>query len=633
VKPPESLVDFGERDRPGRTRRRLAGGNRPAGVVEFLGIGLLALLAVWFLHESWRKWPDPIIDSGPQWYALWRVSLGAAPYHDFDWYYGPLSLLFNGLLFKCFGPGMMVLAAANLAVYAAIVSLAWLAFRMAWGSLAAFSALAVFISVFSFSMLNAVGNYNYALPYSNETTHGMLLMLVTVFVMVRWSGQPSRAGAFSNAVGTRCCASGSCAGAFLLGLCGGVAAVLKPEFMLAGGVLGIAALLLRYLQKQPVSLAEYGMILAGVALPTMGIAAWFALGESWKSALIDSCQAWRLVFVTHYAAGAMDESSYMGFDNGWRNVGWELEFTLCAVLMVGAIWAAGWFVNRPWSWPLRLATALGAGYLACSVSMGGGFEIGPCLPGLILIILTIVVARLVRELQQTGRVQARNVMALALVLLAGTMLARMALRARINHFGFIQAAFAGMVAVAVIVSEVPQWTGHGRWGRRVTLAGIMAMLALGSGAIVAESARNHAAQTQPVGSGADRFYAFNPNLDETGSVVNWCVERLQSIPPGATLLVLPEGVMINYLTRHERPMPEFVSDEQEYIKQLSRTQPDYVIYIWGDQRDAGIPRFGDPGQPGEKIVQWLRENYAIEATHQGRTKWAFIFHRARSDTR
>jgi hypothetical protein len=613
------LADFWERDRfiapqqrgggLGRTRRRLAGENRSTEVVEFLGICFLALLAVWFLHESWRKWPDPIIDSGPQWYAIWRVSLGAAPYHDFAWYYGPLSLLFNGLLFKCFGPGMMVLAAANLVVYAAIVSLAYLAFRMAWGSLAAFAALAVFISVFSFSMLNAVGNYNYVLPYSNETTHGMLLMLVTAFVMVRWSGKPSRAGAF------------------LLGLCGGVAAVLKPEFMLAGSILGIAALLLRYGQKQPVNLAEYGMILAGVALPTLGIAAWFARGESWKSAFIDSCQAWWLLLVSHTAAQVVDEGSYMGFDNGWRNVGWELEFTLCAVLMVGAIWAAGWFINRPWSWPLRWATALGAGFLACSVSMGGGFEIGPCLPGLILIIFTIVVARLVRELRQTGRVQARNVMALALVLLAGTMLVRMALRARINHFGFIQAAFAGMVAAAVIVSEVPRWTGHGRWGRRVTLVGIMVMLALGCSAIVAESASNHAAQTQPVGSGADRFYAFNPKLDETGLVVNWCVERLRSIPPGATLLVLPEGVMINYLTRHKRPMPEFVSDEAEYIRQLGRSRPDYVIYIWGDQRDAGIPRFGDPGQPGEKIKAWLWQNYVSEDTYSGHKKWAFIFRR------
>ena len=151
---------------------------RPA-ICEWAGLLVLALLAAFFLHLSWRKWPDPIVDAGPQWYGFWRVSLGAAPYHDFAWNYGPLSLLCNGLLFKCFGAGMMVLVAANLAVYGAIVGLAYLAFRAAWGWLAAFAALAVFISVFSFSILNGVGNYNFATPYSLEATHGLLLMLVT----------------------------------------------------------------------------------------------------------------------------------------------------------------------------------------------------------------------------------------------------------------------------------------------------------------------------------------------------------------------------------------------------------------------------------------------------------------------
>ena len=98
-------------------------------VWEAAGLLVLALLAAYFLRVSWRKWPDPIVDVGPQWYDIWRVSLGAAPYHDFLWNYGPLSLLLNGLLFKCFGPGMMVLVTANLAVYGGIVALAYLAFR------------------------------------------------------------------------------------------------------------------------------------------------------------------------------------------------------------------------------------------------------------------------------------------------------------------------------------------------------------------------------------------------------------------------------------------------------------------------------------------------------------------------
>jgi hypothetical protein len=113
--------------------------------IEALAILTLALMAVYFLATSWRKWPDPIVDSGLQWYAFWRLSQGALLYHDLTWNYGPLSAYFNACLFKCFGPGMMVLVTANLVIYGLIVTLAYVAFRKAWGRLAAFAAVAVFI--------------------------------------------------------------------------------------------------------------------------------------------------------------------------------------------------------------------------------------------------------------------------------------------------------------------------------------------------------------------------------------------------------------------------------------------------------------------------------------------------------
>jgi hypothetical protein len=580
--------------------------NAGRNAVELAGILVLALLAAWFLHASWRKWPDPIIDSGPQCYNTWRVSLGALPYHDFHWNYGPLSILCNALLFKCLGPGVMVLAAANLAIYAAIVALGYLAFRMAWGPLAAFAAGAVFISVFSFSMLNTVGNYNYVLPYSNETTHGMLLILLTAFVMERWCRGPSGATAF------------------LLGLGGGIAVVLKPEFMLATGLLGLAALFIRCRQHQPPGGREWGWILAGLILPVLLVAAWFARRESWPAAWVDSSQAWLAVLVSRSGPGFIDQSGYDGFNHGWRNLGWELIFSLNAALLLGAIWAVGWLANRPWRPLLRWIAALGALALASMFDMGGGFEIGPSFPGLIAVVLVIFSFRWQREWRQNGRTQPRTIMALALILLAAAMLTRMVLRARINHFGFIQAALAGMVLTAVIVAEIPRWTGTGLLGRRIALLGFLVMLAMGSMAVVTESAGNHVLQYQPVADGADRFYAFGPAVDETGAVVQWCVERMKTAKPSDTLLVLPEGVMINYLSRHERPMPEFTDNEPEYIKQLAQVRPDYVIVIWGDQRDGGINRFGDPGQPGEKIEQWLRTHYTVEDTRRGRVEWAFV---------
>ena len=70
--------------------------------------------------------------------------------------------------------------------------------------------------------------------------------------------------------------------------------------------------------------------------------------------------------------------------------------------------------------------------------------------------------------------------------------------------------------------------------------------------------------------------------------VNWAVERLRTIPPRATLLLLPEGVMINYLSRHERPLSADFSREDLYLQQLGRSPPDYVVLIARDLHEFGI---------------------------------------------
>ena len=477
----------------------------------------------------------------------------------------------------------------------------------AWGWLAALAALAVFISVFSFSILNSVANYNFATPYTHEATHGILLLLLTAFVMVRWCREPSRPLAF------------------LLGLCGGVAAVLKPEFMLAGGILGIAALLVRRRQGQPAGAAEWALLLAGAALPTLGCAAWLARGEPWGAALVDSCQAWWLVLFNQREPGFEYQPVFLGLDHPWRHAGLELRAAFLASVMIASIWAAGWFVNRSWSRVLRLATAAAALAAVCSIHIDK--EAGPCLPGLMAILFAIVAARLGRELRQNGRAQTRTLMALALVLLAGAMLARMILRARIDHFGFFQAALAGMAAAAAMVSEVPRWTGAGLWGRRLSALAGLVMLGMGCASIAAQSALIRARQTQPVAAGRDRFYALDPAADETGLLVNWAVERLRTIPPRATLLALPGGVMINYLSRHESPLPDGFSDENLYLQQLRRSPPDYVILIARDLREFGIAQFGAPGNLGEKVVPWLWENYSLVASPPGRPRSAMLLRR------
>jgi hypothetical protein len=201
------------------------------------------------------------------------------------------------------------------------------------------------------------------------------------------------------------------------------------------------------------------------------------------------------------------------------------------------------------------------------------------------------------------------------------------LRARIDHFGFYQAAFAGMVAAAVMVSEIPRWTGEGIWGRRLAALGSLTVLGMGCVSVAGQSALIRADQTQPVAEGRDRFYAFGPEVDQTGFLVNWAVERIHGVPPKATLLVLPEGEMINYLSRREMPVTDFFTDEDLYIQKLGRTRPDYVILIARDLREHGIAQFGAPGNPEERVLPWVLQNYTVAAVPPSGAKSAMLLRR------
>lgn len=144
---------------------RLRGARCPAHPA--LHLALLAGLSVWQLAVSWRRWADPIVDFGRELYIPWRLSEDAVLYRDVEDFYGPLSHYLNAILFRVFGPGMMVLVIANLAIFAAIVTLLYFLVRRAWGAGAALAGGLVFVAVFGFSQFLDVENFNYATPYAH----------------------------------------------------------------------------------------------------------------------------------------------------------------------------------------------------------------------------------------------------------------------------------------------------------------------------------------------------------------------------------------------------------------------------------------------------------------------------------
>jgi hypothetical protein len=209
----------------------------------------------------------------------------------------------------------------------------------------------------------------------------------------------------------------------------------------------------------------------------------------------------------------------------------------------------------------------------------------------------------------------------------------MALFARVYHFGFFQAAPAAMVIAAVMAAEIPRWTGRGRAGIALSAACSLFVLTLGCASIAAKSNAIRADQTQPVGSEADRFYVSNREVDPIGTLVDWAVKRLAADPPGS-LLVLPDGLSINFLSRRVSVMPSvgIGGPDEMRMEALERSPPDYVVLISLNVAQHGIRRYGQPGNPGYVLLRWVNEHYAVETSWGDpfsgtNLKWARILRR------
>ena len=95
-------------------------------------------------------------------------------------------------------------------------------------------------------------------------------------------------------------------------------------------------------------------------------------------------------------------------------------------------------------------------------------------------------------------------------------------------------------------------------------------------------------------------------------LVDW-VE--QNLPRQASLVVLPEGVIVNYLTRRPNPTrqlnflpPEVLMfGEDRMLRDLEARPPDYVVLVQRDTREYGLPLFGT--DYASSLSAWVREAY------------------------
>lgn len=562
-----------------------------------------SVVAVPLIAMSWRRSCDPIVDFGRELYVPWRISNGALLFRDVLHHYGPLSQHYHACLFYLFGPGLSRLMWSNVLLYFATLAMLLRLTHRGWGAAAALGGGIVFVTVFSFSHLTHFGNYNWLTPYLHEVTHGFTASVALVSVLTADYAGRTRLKLF------------------IAGLLCGIATLLKPEPMLACGLAMASVIGLSRFTRNEKSHAgviavalESISFVTGALLPLAVMTLYFVMaGLSWSEALEGVNMAWYAIF-KYDISGSVDEQVFLGQDDVTGNLirlgAWAVV-SLSSIAVLLAI--ARWLGNFSTHTQAAVYAAAGVVLFAC------GFRIrwtdcGKILPALLLAALVHDWVTVIR----TGRVSRDAEIRLLIGALAIGFLARMALNPRIYHYGFVQASLASVVAVGFLVRTAPALArlprqAHFGW---LGVGAVCGMMACSS--IVGISQSRLAAKVLPIGKGDDLIYAYHPDYDASGRSFQLAGNRVAALPNHAPLLVIPEGVMMNYMLRSPSPVPAFQylpaslneGQSAQLVDGLIRNPPAAIVFLPRDTREHGIAqRYGESPEHGRDLVLWALAHY------------------------
>lgn len=558
---------------------------------------LALLLFPWLLWRGWGAWNDVLVDYGRELYVPWRITEGDVLYRDLAYFNGPLSAYLNALVFTVLGVSLRSLTIANVLVTALTGWLLHRRLRAVGGPLSAGAGLAVFFVVFACGRFPGVGNYNFLAPYSHELTHGLLLALLAFECALRGA----RAGGERWALGS--------------GLLLGLVFLTKAEVLLGVGAAVLWLHLLRW-RSMDGGWKPLGLSAAAALVPPVLACALLSLAMPLGDALVGTAGTWAGLFGSETAELVFYERT-MGTDLPVENL--KLVLTSLGSLLLFLVPAL--LLDRltsAWKGPRRLAAAAAcalaaaAAVLAAQPDLYSWFTWTRCLP---LVALGAWVLASWRALTAPDAEREAWAERAAFGLFALVMMAKILLVVTVGHYGFALALLGSLLFLVISLEWLPRMSGGpplpGVVLRAVSL-GLVGALAF---AFERTSEETIDSLTVTVGEGADAFRA-EPLRGE--GVQQLCEQIGARTRPGQSVLVLPEGILVNYLTRRRTPtrhinfMPPELAlfGEEEIVKELRAAPPDALALVHKDTSEYGYPLFGI--DYGQRIVRWAQRRYQYD---------------------
>ena len=533
---------------------------QPVTRVEFAGVGVVVAAAVLALAWSWNAWIDePLIDIGRDLYIPELLASGATLYRDVQYVYPPLAPELLVAVVRAFGSSLGVHTGVGLAQSAAVLLSLWLLGREVAGRAGGFACAVLFVGLH----LAGVSTFgcNWIVPYAHAATFGMLFFLLAELLLLVRIRRGGGDGLFVAA------------GAALA-----LSAFAKVEFAVSAMVLvPMAALLGRASARAVAAVLALAASLATFAILRYGVAPLVA--NLFPPALLGGGAATSFYeLVTGFAAprGALLLSAR----------GAALVVAFCALV----------FAFDRASGTLRVGVALAL--VGCGVVLvGTGDGLFRAFTLLLPVIAIVAFAR-----------EPRGELALlAAFALCGA--SRIPLQLSPDWYGFVYLLPLYPLLARVLFVEFPRVSRISTRNALLWLPVVAAIAVVGLAGVREVSARKLHRFDSPRGT----LYLARP---KQAAALSEVVADLVARRP-ASLLVLPEGLTLNWFTRVPLANPLYmftpaelsVEAERRYLPIL-RAAPPAAVLIWPAIRHLSV--FGSRGvgvDYGKEVAAFIDAEY------------------------
>ena len=508
---------------------------------------IVAVLAVaaFMLFRANARALDPIIDTGRDLYIPEQIREGVKLYRDILYYYPPLTPYLLALITAVTGSSLAAYTGIGAAIALATAAAIYAICRVVASPAAAGSAALLFAGCSIYSISGRTSNYLF--PYAHAATLAMLFLLAGAAFLLAWAYADRRA---------RWLAPGLL---FLL-----AASWTKLEYVVFAGLLLIVVAVVHRMSIR--WLAAY--VAAGIA-SVIAVDRFFSDAPQGHHWLFDNVMASALL------KGASARHFYRQV-SGFDAIGPNLFAAFAGALAIGGIVVAIRISDR-WQW--RGASIVTAIVMtAIAILAGTIFFRGWAIAQLILLPFAL------------RRPREPLLILLTLSLCASS---RVFLRMTPEWYGFVFLVPAYILIAYTLIEWLPL---RGLYSQRAARLAVVPLVVIAVQLVIAENWLL-ARRTFPVRSERGVFYDANGGR---AAILDAFIERMRVIHP-RSLVVVPEGLTLNYLTRIRTPLsfhtftpveaagPEI---EAQIIEDLTAHPPEYIAVVSRAVTDFGYRGFG-----------------------------------------